>query len=250
MVSFLRADEPAVPPELHGILATGRDHCFALVASGGGRSNWVVVGEAFAGWKLEEHLAADEGVVLSRDNRRVTVYLKPNWVETGPANGPTTGSDLPAANAAADDVLSKMKFDAMWDRIAEEQRKSIVGAIRQQAAAELAKQGLPEPEIAMLLEKMGDAVVAGLQSEVMRQDFARIFAEVYTLDELRGMANFYETAAGNAWTAKQPEVQQKLMQAMMPRVMQGMPAAHKIAAEYLRQRAARAAAGARTEAQR
>jgi len=58
------------------------------------------------------------------------------------------------------------------------------------------------------------------------------------------MADFYDTAAGKAWTEKQPEVQQKLMQAMMPRVMQGMPAAQKIAADYLRQRASTAAAPA------
>jgi hypothetical protein len=76
----------------------------------------------------------------------------------------------------------------------------------------------------------------------MRQDFARIFTEVYTPDELRGMADFYDTAAGKAWAAKQPEVQQKLMQVMMPRVMAGMPAAQKIAADHFRQRAAAAAA--------
>jgi len=85
--------------------------------------------------------------------------------------------------------------------------------MRQQATAEFAKMGLPQGEIDGLLDKMGDAVVA-VAADAMRQDFARAFTEVYTKDELRGMADFYDTAAGKAWAEKQPEVQQKLMQAM------------------------------------
>ena len=87
----------------------------------------------------------------------------------------------------------------------------MVGAIRQQSAADFAKLGLPPEEIDTLVDKMGDVLGGGLQADAMKQDFARIFTEVYTPDELR--------------------------------VMAGMPAAQKVAADYLRQRAA-AAAGA------
>jgi uncharacterized protein len=234
VVSSARADDAATPPELHGILVTGKDHRFMLVASGGISSDWITLDQTFDGWKLVNFLAADDAIVLSRDQRQVTVRLSRGTVGKAAIEA---GSRSQATQADADEVLNKMKFEAMWDRIAEEQKKGIVGAMRQQAAAEFAKQGLPQPEIDALLDKMGDAVVAGLQPDAMRQDFARIFSEVYTKDELRGMAAFYDTAAGKAWTAKQPEVQQKLMQAMMPRVMQGMPAAQKVAADYLRQRA-------------
>jgi hypothetical protein len=236
IVSSAWASDPAVPPELRGILVTGQDHRFALVGSGAEYSRWASLGETVAGWKLVDYIPADNAIVLNRDRQQVTVRLRSSTVGEAGAS-----SNVQATFANADEVLHKMKFEAMWDRIAEEQKKAIVGGMRQQATAEFAKMGLPQDEIDALLNKMGDAVVAGLQPDAMRQDFARVFTEVYTKDELRGMADFYDTAAGQAWAEKQPEVQQKLMQAMMPRVMQGMPAAQKIATDYLSQRAAAAA---------
>ena len=234
--SAAAAGPAAVPPELRSILVTGREHRFALVGSGGEYSRWASLGETVDGWKLVDYLPGSDAVVLSRDNQQVTVRLRASTVGEAGATGPS----IQATVADADAVLSKMKFETMWESIAREQKKAMVGAMRQQATAEFTKLGLPPAEIDALLDKMGTAVVAGLQSDAMREDFARIFTEVYTKDELRGMADFYDTAAGKAWAEKQPVVQQKLMQAMMPRVMQGMPAAQKIAADYLRQRAAAA----------
>lgn len=234
-IASVWAAEPAAPPELRGILVTGKEPRFALVASGGERSGWAVVGESFEGWKLVNYLPQSDAIVLSRDGRQVTARLNDSVVTALDVR-----SDIKATVAQAEDVLNKMKFEAMWERIAAEQKKAMVGAIRQQSTAEFAKAGLPPKEIDTLLEKMGDALMNGLQADAMKQDFARIFSEVYTPDELRGMADFYGTAAGQAWAAKQPEVQQKLMQAMMPRVMAGMPAAQKIASDYLRHRGATA----------
>jgi hypothetical protein len=227
------ADPGSAAPELHGIIYTQQGHRFALVSAAGDYSGWVATGATIGGWTVERFMADDDALLLVRDGRQVTVRLRTGGVREGSFNQPT-----PATVADADDLLHKMKFEAFWDQIASEQKKGIVAAMRQQAAPEFAKAGLPPAEIDALLDKMGDAVVSGMQSDAMRADFARIYSEVYSQEELRGMANFYDTAAGQAWNAKQPLVQQKLMQAMMPRVMQGMPAAQKLAADYLRQRAA------------
>jgi hypothetical protein len=225
------AAEPT-PPELHGIIYTRQGHRFALVSAAGDYSGWVGTGATLGGWTVERYIADEDALLLSRDGELVTVRLRTGGVREAPLD-----HSAPATVAEADDLLHKMKFEAMWERIADEQKKSIVAAMRQQAAPEFARAGLPPSEIDTLLDKMGDAVVSGLQSDAMRADFARIYSEVYSQEELRGMANFYDTAAGQAWNAKQPLVQQKLMQAMMPRVMQGMPAAQKLAADYLAQRA-------------
>lgn len=234
LASSVWASGPAAP-ELHGIIVTGRDCRFALVGSGGEFYGWVGVGATVGGWRLVEYIPGDDAVVLHRDDQQVIVRLSNSFVREAPSDG-----SVMATVAEADEVLSKMKFDALWDRTVEEQKKGIVSAMRQQATSEFAKMGLPQTEIDALLDKMGEVVVAGMQSDVMREDFARIYSEVYTKEELQGMANFYDTAAGRAWAQKQPDVQQKLMQVMMPRVMQGMPAAQKVAADYLRQRAATA----------
>ncbi len=226
-----RAAEPDTGFELQGILVVGHDRRFAVVTAQGERSGWITIGDEFAGWKAVEYADKESALVLGRDNQRITARLRTGTVRPG-APGETTKATV----AEADEMLDKMKFDAMWDQIATEQKKAMVGAMRQQAAPEFTKARLKPDEIETLLDRMGQAVVGGLNSEAMRKDFARIYSEVYTKDELQGMAAFYDTAAGKAWNAKQPEVQQKLMQAMMPRVMQGMPAAQKIAADYFRQR--------------
>lgn len=229
--------DPSGPPEFQGVLIVGSERRFALVAPGGEHSGWISVGASFAGWKLLDYRAAENAIVLGSDDRKVTVPLRASVVHDG-----ETAMAARATVAEADGILTKMKFEAMWDRIVGEQKKAILGGMRQQATAEFAKAGLRQDEIDGLLDRMSDAVVSGMQSDAMRKDFAQIYADVYTKDELRGMADFYDTAVGQAWVEKQPEVQQKLMQALMPRVMEGMPAAQKIAAEYLQQRASAAPA--------
>ena len=47
-ISVAWAAEVPLPPELRGILVTGKEHHFALVASGGQHSGWAVLGETFA----------------------------------------------------------------------------------------------------------------------------------------------------------------------------------------------------------
>ncbi len=232
---FASSPESPVPPELQGILVTRQQPRFALVAPGGERSGWIAIGDTFAGWKLTAYRAAENVVVLDCGNRHATVPLRAGAV----LDGEEAAAAKPSV-AEADEVLLKANFDAMWDRIAEEQKKGIISSIRAQISGEFSKAGLSAGEIDSVLDKMGDALVAGMQSDTMRQDFAKIYADVYTKDELRGMAAFYDTAAGKAWVEKQPDVQQRLMQTLMPRVMQGMPAAQKIAADYLRQHASAA----------
>lgn len=233
LAATTHAAESTALPELRGILATGKAHRFALVSPGGDQSRWCGLGDSFAGWKLEEFRAATNALVLSQATHRVTVALRTGTTAEGEAAVAATKATV----AEADALLGQMQFDAMWDAIVVEQKKGIVAALRQQAAADFKRAGLRQEEVDTLLGQMGDAVVAGLQSDAMRQDFARIYADVYTKDELAGVAAFHATAAGEAWNRKQPEVQQRLMQVLMPRVMQGMPAAQKLAADYVRERA-------------
>ncbi|PTX95579.1 DUF2059 domain-containing protein [Opitutus sp. ER46] len=227
------AAETTLLPELRGILATGKAHRFALVTPGGDQSRWCSLGDTFAGWKLEEFRAGTDSLVLSQSSQRAIVALRTATT----AEGETASATAKATVAEADALLGQMQFDAMWDAIVVEQKKGMVTALRQQTAADFKRAGLRPEEIDTLLGRMGDLLVADLQSDAMRQDFARIYAEVYTKDELAGVAAFHATAAGEAWNRKQPEVQQRLMQVLMPRVMQGMPAAQKLATDYVRERA-------------
>lgn len=230
LAATLRAAS-ADAPEFQGILTIRNEHRFSLVTPGGVHSRWLALGDSFEDWTLLEYRAADGVLMLARSGRQVVVPLRVGAVREGPA--PTATK---ATLAEANEVLGKMKFEAMWDRIVAEQRKAMAGMIHQQAAGEFARAGLSGEEIQTLVGRMADAMLNGMQSDSMRKDFARIYAEVYTKEEMDRIADFCDTPAGRAWVDKQPEVQQKMMAGLMPRLMQGMPAAQQIAKDYMRER--------------
>jgi len=126
-----------------------------------------------------DYIPADDAIVLSRDSQQVTVRLRTSTVGEAEAS-----SSVRATVANADEVLHKMKFEAHVGPHRRRAKKRPSWRMRQQATAEFAKMGLPQGEIDGFADKMGDAVVAGLQADAMRQDFARAFTEVYTKDEL------------------------------------------------------------------
>ena len=89
-----------------------------------------------------------------------------------------------------------------------------------------------------LQSKIMDAIFAELKPESMRADIAKAYSDVFTKDELAGMADFYGTPAGQALTAKQPELQQKMMEIMQPRLMAGMQKAQQLQQEFAQQKQA------------
>jgi hypothetical protein len=64
----------------------------------------------------------------------------------------------------------------------------------------------------------------------LQDDIAGVYSQVFTKDELNGIADFYDTPSGQALLDKQPQIQQKMMQVMMPRMMQAMASARNAAA--------------------
>jgi len=93
---------------------------------------------------------------------------------------------------------------------------------------------------------------AELKPESMRADFVKAYSDVFTKDELAGLADFYGTPAGQAMTAKQPEMQEKIMGIMGPRIMAAMPKVQQIQQKFAQEQKAKqqaAAAAAATPAQ-
>jgi hypothetical protein len=89
----------------------------------------------------------------------------------------------------------------------------------------MARRGLSADDadkIAERQKKVQDALYAAMDPATMKEDFAQIYSDVFTKEELAGIADFYDTPSGQAMISKMPEIQQKTMQVIMPRVMQAM----------------------------
>ena len=227
----LHAAEPAVP-ELRGMLATGADRRFALAVPGDGQTAWVAVGGNFAGWKLSAYRADEDVLVLSKDGRDVVLKL---------ASGAVGVSAEKATLDDAEAVLNKMKFEEMIGKMLAQQKLSMAAMTKKMMGN---IKGIDEADFAAHQAKVMDALYATMNPDQMKGDFARIYSEVFTKSELQGLADFYGTPAGVAMIDKQPEIQQKTMEIIMPRMMAAMPKIQQLSVDFAKEQAAKKAAAA------
>ncbi len=231
----LRAAEPVVP-ELRGMLATGADRRFALATPGGDQPAWVAVGDSFAGWKLSAYRPAEDALVLTKDGKEVLLKLSAGTV--GVAVEKATLADAEA-------VLTKMKFEAMIGKMLEQQKQAMLGMTKKMTGN---AKGANQADYDAFQAKVMDAMYASMKPEEMKADFARVYSEVFTKGELQGLANFYDSPTGQAMIDKQPEVQQKTMAVIMPRMMAAMPKIQQLSAQFGKEQAAKEAAAPATPA--
>lgn len=225
----LRAAEP-VTPELRGMLATGADRRFALATPGDNQTAWVGIGDSFAGWKLSAYRAAEDALVLTQDGREVLLKLSSSKIGV---------TDEKATLADAEAVLTKMKFESMLGKILEQQKQTTVGMMKKMMGN---AKGVDQKDFAAFQAKVMDTMYAAMKPEEMKGDFARIYSDVFTKGELQGLADFYDTPTGQALIDKQPVIQQKSMEVLMPRIMAAMPKVQQLSAEFAKEQSAKTAA--------
>ncbi|MEI6861045.1 MAG: DUF2059 domain-containing protein [Verrucomicrobiota bacterium] len=232
----LAADE-APQIELRGIVAAGGASRFALAVPGGSETAWVTVGESFAGWTLSDYRATDDTLVLAKDGRRVSVRLSSSAVGITVSSGPAVPmtESTRATLADAEEVLNKMKFDQMIGRTLKAQQESMSNVVKQLAAP---AGGETSDEERAFHAKLMETVMAGLTTEAMRGDLARAYSEVYSKEELRAIANFYASPAGQAMADKAPEVAARSQAAMLPRIMAATSRAQQLAKDHAAELAA------------
>jgi len=191
-VSLARADDaPAL--ELRGVLATGAGTRFCLSTTGGGHASaWLSVGEAFEGWKLAEFRDKENVLILRRDNgTEVKLSLASSRVAT---------ADVKATLADAEEVFRKMNFEQMFAKILDQQKQNQLAMMKKMIPAG-GRNGVTAADMADVQKKAMDVMFEALDPEQMKNDLMRIYSEVFTKDELRGLADFYGTATGTAMMA-------------------------------------------------
>jgi hypothetical protein len=222
-------------PEFRGILTTSKEKRFLLSTPGATHDDWAVLGGSFQGWKLAEYEDASGTLLLQKpDGSELKLTL---------AGKHLAGTDVKATIKDAQRVLNKMHFNEMLAKILEQQRQAMAQMMAQQRRGKLPP-GTTEAEMAEFQQKVLDKLWGGIKGSDMEQDVAKIYSNVFTPDELDGLADFYDTPTGQALIAKQPLVQQQMMQTMMPRIMAMQPEIQKMQQEFTAQHAAQAAAAA------
>lgn len=82
----------------------------------------------------------------------------------------------------------------------------------------------------------------------MKSAVAGIYRSVFTKEELVGRGAFYATPAGQSMVAKQPQVQKKMREVMMPKMAEIGPQMQQVMKEFAAEQQAMRAAGSATAA--
>jgi hypothetical protein len=219
-------------PEFRGMLTTGKEKRFLLSTPGASHSEWEVVGDSFQGWKLVEFRDAD-GILVLRQGNGTELSLSMAGKKVAPGEIKATVED-------ADRVLKKMHFSEMMAKMLEQQKQTMAQMFARQGGK--LPPGTTREEMAAFQSKVLDKVFSQIQGSDLEKDVAKIYSNVFTPDELSGLADFYDTPTGQALTDKQPQLQQQMMQVMMPRMMAIQPEIQQMTKDFMAQQAAKAAA--------
>jgi uncharacterized protein len=232
--AVLRAADPA-PIEFTGLLVLGAETRFSLVAKDGTPSPWVQVGGEFQGWKLLRYDPKDAVLVLGKDGVESPLSLKSADIKTATA--------VKATIEDANRVLEKMRFDDMMTKILGQQKKSMAKMMQQMTT----RMGIPTTDaeaVAAFQTKVAEVMMGELKVEELQADFAQIYSDAFTKQQLDDLGAFYTTSTGQALVDKQPEIQVRFQELITPRMMRAMPKVQAMAQQFQAELAAKKAAAA------
>jgi hypothetical protein len=223
-------------PLFNAFMTMGKEQRFVLLSADGKPSSWLKLGATFDGYTLKAYDEKSGELQLERDGKVTKVTI------VGDAATKDSGSILtatPATLADADNVLSVMHFDEMMSKIIEQQKKAMTPMFAKMMD-QLKVPAEDRERFAALQKKVLDEAMNSVMGPEMKADVARIYSNVFTKEELASMSSFYSTPGGQAMVAKQPQVQEQMMQSMMPRMMQVGPKMQELAKNYMAEQRAKA----------
>lgn len=198
-------------PLLRGILIDSTGNLFSL-ADATGSATWTKLGQSFDGWKLDAFDA--DRKVLTISHGGVTRELT---LETGTIKA----DDRHPTFAEADTLLEKMRFEDMISKSLENQQKAMAKAFGQMGGKKMSD--AESAKMADIQTKAMKLMFDEMDVPGMRKDLAHAMTEIYTPDEIRAQTAFYSTPLGQASIEKQPQLQARMTELMMPRMMHAMP---------------------------
>ena len=227
----------SAPVTFTGVLSVGKELRFGLVNEGAARSAWVKLGGEFDGYTLKSYDAAKHVLTLEREGKTSLIELADEKF-TGAAATAATKASLADAQA----VIDQMQFEKMIEKSMEGQKKMMEGMAKQMAARAGGK--VSAEDISEHQKRVMDVMIEAMNPAQMKQDMAKIYSEMFSKEELASIGAFNSTPAGKAMIEKQPDVQAKLQELMMPRIMGVMPKIQQMGMEFGKQQAEKAKAAA------
>lgn len=152
----------------------------------------------------------------------ISLVLLVAGCETVETSMPAVETPVMDSHAAAEKLLDVLNMDDNFDA-------SMQQAIQMQSSM-FDQMNMTEEEKAVAKESMQGTINVTLEKfswENMKGMFVDIYAEVFTAEELQGIIAFYESAEGQKFVEKQPQLVQVTMQKMQGLMAKLMPEIQK-----------------------
>ncbi len=231
-------------PAFNATLTVGKESRFLLLGSDGKASPWLKVGDSFDGYVVKDFDAKSAALDLEKDGKVSRVTLA---ADAAIANG-DAAAVTPATVADATAVLDSMHFEKMLDQTLAGVRKQQVAMVRQMMAR-MATPGVDKEDMANFQQKILETMMSGVNAADLKDDVAKAYSEIFSKEQLQGLANFYSSPLGQTLAEKTPELTTKMNEIIAPRMMANMPKVQQLAQEFSAQQRAKHEAAAAAAAQ-
>lgn len=219
---------------LSGVLKTGGGPRFVLTTVEGRSSGFLALGSMFSGAKLTAYNDKTGELTVEREGKALILTL-PDATVTKEAPGAGASASM---LSEGERILEEMGFDQMIDKTLQAQQDSMTKMMRQAVGRSLPP-GVSAEEFNAFQARMMTEVMGAMNTPELRKDLAKVYAETFTLEELRAMSAFHATEVGRSIMDKNPRVQEKFAPLMMQRLQTVMPRIQAMSREFIEQAKAR-----------
>lgn len=141
-------------------------------------------------------------------------------------------------------ALPILSFAAEKERLAEEMMKltemeklvdPIIVQMKKMQAQIMTKYDISEEnrdKIIQFQKRINSKILTELSWDKMKNDYIKLFADVYTEEELKGIVEFYKSSIGQSLIKKQPQIMQKSMAIAQNKVQSLIPEIRRMTQEF------------------
>ena len=125
------------------------------------------------------------------------------------------------------ELMQIMNFDKTMQSMQGQMRGMMEEQFKSYAACEAA-----QPVLEEFSGRLTDRMMGYLTDEELKVDIAAVYADVFTVEELRGIVAFYHSTLGKKMIERMPELMQRSMQITQGRMKSMMPELQALSEEY------------------
>jgi len=127
----------------------------------------------------------------------------------------------------AEEIMKLTNMQKMMDQTKAQIQQMQIRVMQQLEVSEKDKKGAAEFQ-----NKINEMIFNELTWDNIKSEYIKLFVDVYTIDELKGLVQFYKSPAGQSLIKKQPIIMQKSMMISQSKIQKLIPKLKKMTDEF------------------